>query len=370
LRSSFEPLAITEALQYSRRQMTARLAAATAALLLTLALGAADAATVAVGSDLGRAPNTAFGCESRPYPDIFSPTGQQFLFTGLASCTWWSLTYGPGGVVGGVSTYVPRGSGRVLRARVRSGNNPAPLRIAIVSSGSQSGFSGRAETAVFQPQPNAVTTVPVNIAAGSGITPGNPPSADPDDPNRGFAYNDVVAVTAVGPGTLPVVEQPGPHGNFANQSPGRAFASFTHPALDPSRVSGGDEGLMDGYEVLLNFDWCGTVGSGARVAQAGCPGSGAVRRVRATARVSRGRAALPLRCTTRKRCRGSITLRALSQRIGGGTFSIKGRKAATVRVKLTKAGRTLTNGPATIAATADLTFKGGGSTVLAFALKR
>lgn len=352
--------------------MNARLAVTMTALLLLLLLvpSAADAVTVTAGSDLGRAPNTTFGCESRPYPDINSPTGQQFLATGLSSCTWWSITYGPGGVVGGVSTYVPRGAGRVLRARVRSGNNPAPLRIAIISSGSQSGFSGRAETAVFQPQANAVTTVPVNIVAGSGSTPGNPPSADPNDPNRGFAYNDVVAVTAVGPGTLPIAEQPGPHGNFANQSSGRAFAQFTHPALSPDRVSGGDEGLMDGYEVLLNFDWCGSVGSGARAAQAGCPGSDAVRRVSATARVSRGRAALRLRCTTRKRCRGRITLRAFSQRIGGGTFSIKGRKRASVRVKLTQAGRTLTNGPATVPATADLTFTGGGSTTLAFTLRR
>ncbi len=236
-----------------------------AALLAGVAPGA-RAETYTVGSSLAAPATVAFGCEARPYPDITSPSGLQLLATGTTSCMWWSTTYGSPGA----STYLPSGSGRVFRARVRSGASPAPLRISVISSSGGVCCTTRIIGPTFQPTPNAVTTVPLDLPAGSGL-----------DPASGQDYVDIVAVDAVGPGTLPVSDQ-GRHGDFADMSPGRSFASFLHPELAAGE-SNADRGGMDGYEVLLQADWCGTpqrpgtpvlalpaVGAAAP----GCPGGG------------------------------------------------------------------------------------------------
>lgn len=221
-----------------------------AVLAALAAPAAAQAALQTFGSALGQAANLPFGCDARPYP---AANGATLIATGVASCSWWSAP------ATAASTYVPRGQGTIVSARVRSGDNPAPLRIAIFSSGSGLCCTAQAQSDVFQPAPNAVTPVALNLPAGSGI----------DTTRLGGQYNDIVVVTAVGPGSLPVHDF-GVHGTFDLSAPA---ASFLHPALVPNN-SNTDVGWMDGFEVLLQVDWCGDPGVGAARAAATCPPAG------------------------------------------------------------------------------------------------
>jgi hypothetical protein len=223
-----------------------------AVLTVLAAPAAAHAALQTFGSTLGQTANLPFGCDARPYP---AAAGATLIATGVTSCSWWSAP------ATAAATYVPRGQGRIVSARVRSGENPAPLRIAIFSSGSGLCCTAQAQSEVFQPAPNAVTPVALDLPAGSGI----------DTSRLGGQYNDIVVVTAVGPGSLPVHDF-GVHGTFDLSAPA---ASFLHPALVPSN-SNTDVGWMDGFEVLLQVDWCGEpeVGAARARAAATCPPAG------------------------------------------------------------------------------------------------
>jgi hypothetical protein len=345
-----------------------RIAVAAIALLAVLASPAA-AETVTIGSPLQQTPNLPFGCEARPYPGV---NGMQLLATGVSSCTWWSAP------LTAANTYVPRGAGRVTSARVLSGPNPAPLRITILSSGSGLCCTAQAVSGVFQPTPNAVTQVPLDLPAGSGL-----------DPNRqGGQYNDIVTVSAVGPGSLPVHDF-GVHGTFDTSAPA---ASFLHPELVPNN-SNTDVGWMDGYEVLMQFTWCGTPGVGRaaqlRQAPAGCPGAAAapvatpgaavaaptpapLGAASSTARVRKGLAALRLRCATATTCRGRITLRPRGGRrtLGRAAFTVGAGSTRTIRVHLTKAGRRLARPGRRVAVDAVVTLKDGRRLTLAITLRR
>lgn len=214
-----------------------RLAFALLLAVATLALAAIRspaAQAVTFGSDLSQTPNLGFGCEARPYIAL---GGAQLIPTGTSSCMWWPAP------LTAASTYVPVGQGVATAARVRSGPNPAPLRISVISSGGGLCCTHQRSSEIFRPAPNAVTTVPLALSAGSGL-----------DPNRpGSQYSDIVVVSAVGPGTLPVHDF-GVHGSFDTSVPA---ASFLHPELTNGN-SNTDVGWMDGYEVLLQVDWSPT----------------------------------------------------------------------------------------------------------------
>jgi hypothetical protein len=211
-------------------------------LVAALAVGASAlgalapaAGAVTFGSDLSQTANVSFGCEARPYPGVGG--GMQLTPTGVSSCMWWSAPLTPS------TTYVPGGDGRVTAARVRSGANPAPLRISVISSGSGLCCTHRSNSAIFTPTPNAITQVPLDLAASTGI----------DTTRNGGQYNDIVVVSAVGPGTL-LVHDFGVHGSFDLSAPA---ATFLHPELTNGN-SNTDVGYMDGYEVLLQVDWTPT----------------------------------------------------------------------------------------------------------------
>jgi hypothetical protein len=231
----------------ARRRAVAATVAAVA--IVAIAMLAPRAHAVTFGSDLSRPANLAFSCEQRPSQGA---AGAFLIATGAQTCTWWPAP------LTAAATYVPVGEGRITAIRVRAGTNPAPLRVTILSSGGGLCCTSRSQSAVFQPTPNAVTSVPVDLPAGAGL-----------DPNRpGSQYNDIVAISAVGPGTLPVHDL-GAHGTFNTSVPA---ASFLHPEL-PVGASNTDAGWMDGYEVLLQADWCGTTGIPPRQASTAqaCP---------------------------------------------------------------------------------------------------
>jgi hypothetical protein len=302
-----------------------------ALLAAVVALGlpaSASAALQTFGSALGQTANMPFGCEARPYPGA---AGATLIATGVTSCSWWSAA------ATAASTYVPRGQGTIVAARVSSGANPAPLRIAIFSSGSGLCCTAQVQSDVFQPTPNAITTVPLNLPAGSGI----------DTSRLGGQYNDIVVVTAVGPGSLPVHDF-GVHGTFDLSAPA---ASFLHPALVPNN-SNTDVGWMDGFEVLLQVDWCGVPGVGAARAAAHahaaatCPpaggggggsgggGTGAGGRVNAP---TLSRLGLSGR-TLGVRVSGAATVRARLARCTKRRGHITCRLVATLSARLRRAG--------------------------------
>lgn len=284
-------------------------------------------------------PGGANQCGARPY--IGLGAGQiTFLSTGQTSCMWWSTQYGPDGAIV-ANTYVPRGAGAVTRVRVRSGDAPAPLQFAIVSSGSGLCCTQKQTSPPVQPAPNQINEFAVNLPAGSGV-----------GDVAGSQFNDILVVVAAGPGSLPVNDR-GAHGFLFGSPANQAQASFLHPALTGGN-SNTDVGLMDGYEVLLQYDWCGVPMTGSNLRpvapanpQTACAPS-PLQVLTALAAVRGGDAALRLRCLLDRVCAGLVRLlprgggaarAAKTTSYGSARYRIGAGRSATLRVRLTKAGR-------------------------------
>lgn len=212
-----------------------------AALALVLPLLAASAAEAAsFGSSLKRPQNTGWGCESAPTYDVFtnSPTLRP---TGERTCTLRS-----GGRIGSNRNWSQApGDGRITRIRVRSGPNPAPLRLTVLLAsvrttpgepgGDYSCCTARFLGGVFRPRPNAVTTRRVNVAVER-------------DRDGNTTYFDEVGLSAMGPGTLPIHDN-GSGGQLAQGSPMTVF-SYPFMRRGDTRVDGVP---ADGLELL--FRW-------------------------------------------------------------------------------------------------------------------
>ena len=164
----------------------------------------------------------------------------------------------------------------------------------------------------------------MNLPAGSGV-------GDTD----GSQFNDILVVVVAGPGSLPVNDR-GAHGFLFGSPAGQARASFLHPALALGE-SNTDVGIMDGYEVLLQYDWCGVPMTGSNLRpvapanpQTACAGQGPgvapvgtapstptpaaaapspLRFLAALTTVREGVAALRLRCALTTTCAGTLLLR-------------------------------------------------------------
>ena len=160
---------------------------------------------------------------------------------------------------------------------------------------------------------------------------------------------------------------------------------------------------MDGYEVLLQYDWCGVPGTLSNPTptppanpQTACLGAPAtpppgaapgpvpaaaprspLRALAALAAVRRNVAALRLRCLLATTCAGRIRLRpratgasaAAAKTYGGARYRIRPRRSATVKVKLTKAGRKALRRKRKLPVTAVVS-SGGASWALKLTLKR
>jgi hypothetical protein len=288
------------------------------------------------GSSLAAAPNLDLsaqvglppGSDCGVRPNISDLLFGGFIPTGTATCTWWPA---PGTAA---NTYVPLGRGTITRARVRSGPNPAPLRIAILSSGSGLCCTAQVSSQPFQPVPNGVTEVTVNLPVAAGL-----------DRNRGGSqFTDFVGVTAVGSGTLPVADT-GVRALGADPA-----AAFLHPELTNNN-SNTDVGYGPGYEVLLQVDWCGipavalnerAPSHGAHQRATPCPGfTPRVRLGSPAARVAASRARVRLACTV-VACRGTVELRARTRArtlLGRvAPVNIPAGSSRVVVVRLTPAG--------------------------------
>jgi hypothetical protein len=190
------------------------------------------------GGRLNAPANVGFGCEAAPVLDPI--TGVPSLFaSGQRTCTFRHIGYIN---TNRITSIVPA-SGRIVRIRVRAGRNPAPLRLTILGASSSiaNGFScctARRFGRVFRPRPNRVTTIRTNVRVRRS------------NPNGATQFNDVVALSAVGPGTLPMRDQ-GTAGTF---TPGTALTALWYPLTgrgDP-RV---EAISADGLDLLFQWDF-------------------------------------------------------------------------------------------------------------------
>lgn len=212
-------------------------ALAVAAALTLGAASTADAQTF--GSNLRQPANAGFGCESVPTFDVF--TGAPTLApSGQSTCSLRSS-----GRIGSLRNWsAAPADGRIVRISVRSGPNPAPLRVWIGAASTRSDGAGggdfscctvRRVTRVFRPRPNRVTTRRVNLR----VTRDRSGNAD---------FFDVVGLSGAGPGTLPLHDEQ-TAGQFRQ---GSGLVNFTWPQVrrGDTRV---DWHPADGLELL--FRW-------------------------------------------------------------------------------------------------------------------
>lgn len=216
-------------------------ALAIAVLLLVPAFAGAQAVTR--GSPLTATPNVPFGCEAKV---SLPPLGSdQFVLApaGLPSCSWWST--GPAAAIGDPNTgYVPT-TGTITNVRVRSGPQPAALRLVQLRSVAGCCTVVR-HTEPFQPAPNSVTQVTVNWL-----------TEVVRDSVVGVSTNDIIGFSAVGgAGTLPLSDQgTGTHSSQAAFTPGVMGAGFTSPMGQPGALIAASNVGAYGYEVLLQYDF-------------------------------------------------------------------------------------------------------------------
>jgi hypothetical protein len=222
--------------------------AVTGALLLPASAGA-----VTFGSALGanRPANAGFGCESALRPNAF--TGAPELQpTGHNTCSLRS-----NGRIGSNRNWalVPR-RGRITSYAVRGGRNPARVRLTIFTGSTQfdpefdpntgsgntySCCTARFHGPIFRPRPGLVTRRAANIRVYNFHG------------RNGRTFFDVVGLTVIGPGSLPLFTE-GRHFGFQN---GSAMTTFYYPFArigEPRPESN----AVDGLELLLRWNFIPT----------------------------------------------------------------------------------------------------------------
>jgi hypothetical protein len=303
------------------------------ACLLSLAIfcvSTLHAQTVTMGSPLTATPNISIGCNAYPFPDT---SGNFNLFqSNVNDCTW--RQSGVFGVFSGDPRFssVP-GDGRITSFSVRSGPNPAPIRLVVFRQLSTPGFGDYSQCCFFvsetnevQPTPNAISSFTVNIPVQRNVI-------------NGFLAVDLIGISArSGAGTLPLAAV-GSNNLFNQYTVGSVNAGFFYPRIGTiGNDSGGgrrEEG-MPGVEVLLQWTWTGVQFGGPTIATS-------------SSIVNAGKAQINLLCNGSATCQGLLELlafgttnaRAKTPRYGKKQFTISGGQSALLKVKLNKKGKRL-----------------------------
>jgi hypothetical protein len=223
------------------------IAAVAIAAALTMAI-ATPASARWYGSTMQGTANATYGCESAL---ILGPIGG----VELAPTNQRSCTYRHGGYLNSLRpTSIVPSSGRVTRIQVKSGPSPARLRLTVLTGSSRvSTFNGedlpgtytcctaRYVGPAFQPAANATTTVRVSVPVQNVRSKAIQ--------NR-IHSSDGLALSAVGPGTLPLYLTPA----VGNIAPGAPLAMGFYPMTKPGepRVDGY---TMAGIDLLFRWDF-------------------------------------------------------------------------------------------------------------------
>ena len=185
------------------------------ATALALAL-AAPASARWYGSTMQGSPNATYGCESALILGALG--GVELAPTNQRSCTYRHTGY----VNSLRPTSIVPGPARVTRIQVKAGPQPAPLRLTVLTGSSRvNTFTGedlpgtytcctaRYVGPAFRPKPNATTTLRVNVPV---------EDVRSKEIQTRIHSSDGLALSAVGPGTLPLSLSPAP-GNFTPGAP-------------------------------------------------------------------------------------------------------------------------------------------------------
>ncbi|MGE0066890.1 MAG: hypothetical protein AB7T48_06000 [Solirubrobacterales bacterium] len=220
-------------------------AALALSLLLCLAI-AAPASARWYGSTMQGTPNANYGCESALILGALG--GVELAPTNQRSCT-----YRHSGYLNSLRpTAIVPGNGTIKRIQVKSGPNPAKLRLTVLTGSSRvDTFTGadipgtytcctaRFVGPAFRPKPNATTTRQVNLRVGGDRS---------KEIQIRIHTSDSLALSAVGPGTLPLrIDES--VGNFISGTP---LATGFFPLTKPG------EPRLDGYTmpgIDLMFRW-------------------------------------------------------------------------------------------------------------------
>lgn len=209
-------------------------------LLVVPAFAAAQAVTR--GSPLTAPANVPLGCEASVEQN-FSTELFELVPTGSPSCTWWSsgMAADPTNPNSG---HVPT-AGTVTNVRVRSGRNPAALRVVQLRVAADCCTVVR-HSEPFQPRPNAVTQVTLNWLV----------EAVPDS-FEGVSTGDIIGFSAIGStGTLPLHDQgPAAHTAEATFQPGVHTGRMAAPMGQLGVALGEELRNAVGYEPLVQYDF-------------------------------------------------------------------------------------------------------------------
>lgn len=217
------------------------------AVAIVLAIGS-QASARWYGSTMQGAADATYGCESAL---ILGPIGG----VELAPSYQRSCTYRHGGYLNSLKpTSIVPASGRVTRIQVKSGPNPARLRLTVLTGSSRvSTFNGedlpgtytcctaRYVGPAFRPKPNATTTLPVNVPVQNVVSK--------EIQNR-IHSSDGLALSAVGSGTLPLHLTPAV-GSIATGTP-LLTGFFPMTGVGEPRVDGY---TMAGIDLLFRWDF-------------------------------------------------------------------------------------------------------------------
>lgn len=307
------------------------------------------------GADLNRTSDAGFGCETQflpGYPPDFTYQPSPFPM-GHTSCTMWSYTSDPNTK----RTLGAPATGTVTKVRVKSGSNPAPLRAVIIRNLYQTNPNNpneitdqqccttQVEGPTFQPARNTVSETVVNL-----------PVQQVKPQGRLSGWGDLVAVTAVGPGELPL-SSTGPHTSNAYGAP---MVEVAYPRVQPGQASGGSWSYPN-YQPLIQFDWTdgcpGAAGAKARASQCSNNNNQNTNKPNAAVkapfsflskslRLKKGKVKVSVRCTAAagQRCKGRVGLRTRAKKpkaLASRKVNVKGGRKATVTLSLSRKARRL-----------------------------
>ena len=215
--------------------------------MATLGLLAAPASARWFGSTLRGSPNAGYGCETALIRGTF---GNQLSPTNQRTCT-----YRHGGYLfSNRPTFIAPGTGRVTRIRVKSGSNPAKLRLTVLTGSSRvDPFTGRDQPGTYTCCTARFIGKPFRVAAGTTTTKKvNVRVHDVRDKRLRYRIHstDGVALSAAVGGTLPLYIGP----NVGSFDPGTPLATGYWPrtAKGDPRVDGYS---MSGIDLLFQWDF-------------------------------------------------------------------------------------------------------------------
>lgn len=305
------------------------------AALALLAVAAAPAGAVTIGTDLNRVPDDRMA-DCTVHPVFGVPTY-------ATTCTWYST------ISAAENHIVPEGVGVVTRARVRVGRVTGLMQFAVgraqVDRNKPIGQQllccvWRPAGPAFTPAPNTVTEVVLN---------------EPVEHVRDFQSNqdlfDNLALSILQPG-VPIPAAPTVSGTGSTSTAGACW-----PA-----VQLGNTYCMPGgpgnFAVLFNADWELNLSTAVRLAAQ-------------TAWVRQDAALVPLLCKLAQECAGLLRLQnakpagaagvAKTVTYGSARFTIAAGRTKSVRVRLGAAGRRLLRGRRSVKVWANSTVGSGSA---------